>query len=208
MISLFLNTASNYLNVVLFKDKEVLDEVYLKLDKDLSKETLPCVKKVLEKNNLKPGDISEIITARGPGSFTGLRIGVTISKVYSYFLNKDLYSVSTLDVMATSINASIIVPLIDARRGYVYGSIYDQDYNVLMEEKYIKLEDLINEAEKYNKDIVYVSNDDFENINVKKYEPNSLNLIKYMHKRKEDKVSFVPTYLKRTEAEENYDKRS
>ena len=208
MISLFLNTASNFLNIVLIKDKEVIDELYLKLDKDLSKEALFNIKKLIEKNNLSPNDIDEIICTRGPGSFTGLRIGVTISKVYSYFLNKDLYSISTLDCFATSVKGKIIVPLIDARRGYVYGAIYDENYNVLMEEKYLKKEDLIKEAEKYNEDITYVSNDEFDDLDVVKYKTNSSNLIKFMHKRKENSMSFIPTYLKRTEAEENYDKRS
>lgn len=208
MISLFLNTASNFLNIALIKDKEVIDELYLKLDKDLSKEALFNIKKLIEKNNLSPNDIDEIICTRGPGSFTGLRIGVTIAKVYTYFLNKSLYSISTLDCLATSVKGKIIVPLIDARRGYVYGAIYDENYNILMEEKYLKKEDLIKEAEKYDKDITYISNDKFEDLEVVKFEPNSSNLIKYMHKRKEDSMKFIPTYLKRTEAEENYDKRS
>ena len=83
MISLFLNTSSNFLNVVLFKDEAVLDELYLKLDKDLSKEALSNIKKMFDKNELEPSFIDEIICTRGPGSFTGLRIGVTISKIYA-----------------------------------------------------------------------------------------------------------------------------
>ena len=208
MISLFLNTASNFLNIVLFKESEVLDELYLKLDRDLSKEALFNIKKLLDKNSLSPDDISDIICTRGPGSFTGLRVGVTISKVYSYFLNKKLYSVSTLNIMATSVEGDIIVPLIDARRGFVYGAIYDKDYNVLMDECYLKKEDLIEKANSYGKKVVYVSNDLFEDLEVKKYEPNSLNLLKYINKKEEDPMTFIPNYLKRTEAEENYDKRS
>ena len=208
MISLFLNTFSNYLNIVLIKDEKVLDEVYKKLDKDLSKEALSNIKEVIERNNLSPDNINEIIIARGPGSFTGLRVGTTIAKVFAYFKNIKLCSVSSLEVMATSTEGEIIVPLIDARRDYVYGAIYDKDYNVLMEEKYLKREDLIKEAEKYNKKIVYVSNDDFDDLDVKKYEPNSTNLIKYINKKEEDSKTFIPTYLKRTEAEENYDKRN
>ena len=208
MISLFLNTASNYLNLVLYKEEKDIDSIYLKLDKDLSKESLPKLKEILDRNNLNPSDIDEIICVRGPGSFTGLRIGVTIAKIYAYFLNKNLYSVSTLDVLATSAKCDIIVPLIDARRGFVYGAIYDKNYDILMKEKYIKLDELINEAEKYNQNIIYVSYDEFSGLNIKKYEPDNINLIKYMHKKIEDKISFIPTYLKRTEAEEKYDKNS
>ena len=125
MISLFLNTFSNYLNIVLIKHEKVLDEVYKKLDKDLSKEALSNIKEVIERNNLSPDNINEIIIARGPGSFTGLRVGTTIAKVFAYFKNIKLCSVSSLEVMATSTEGEIIVPLIDARRDYVYGAIYD-----------------------------------------------------------------------------------
>ena len=51
-------------------------------------------------------------------------------------------------------------------------------------------------------------NDEFEDIEVSKYEPNSNSLIKHMNKKEENSMTFVPTYLKRTEAEENYDKRN
>ena len=142
MISLFLNTSSEYLHIALLKDNKVYKEKYLKLAKALSKEALINIKYLLEENNLKPNDLEEIICVRGPGSFTGLRVGVTIAKTYAHFLNKKLYSLSSLEVLATSLNSEIIVPLINARRGYVYGAIYDKDYNVLLKEQYLTLEKL------------------------------------------------------------------
>lgn len=202
MISLFLNTSSNFLNVALVKDNVVLDEIYLKLDKDLSKETLVNIEKIISFNKLLPNDISEIVCVRGPGSFTGLRVGVTIAKTFAYFLNKDLYSVSNLFVMATSVNSDVIVPIIDARRGFVYACVYDKDYNIIMEEKYIKLEDLKSYVSSLSKDYVFVSNDSFDDLDVILYRPSISNLYKYMDKRLEDAVSFIPNYLKKTEAEE------
>lgn len=202
MISLFLNTSSNFLNVSLVKDCNVLDEVYIKLDKDLSKETLVNIEKIISSNDLLPNDIDEIICVRGPGSFTGLRVGVTIAKTFAYFLNKKLYSVSNLFVMATSVSSDIIVPIIDARRGYVYACVYDKDYNILMEEKYIKLDELKEYVSSLAKDFVYVSNDSFDDLDVSLYKPLTDNLYKHMDKRLEDAVSFIPNYLKKTEAEE------
>ena len=138
MISLFLNTSSNYLNVGIYKDGKVIDSIYEKYDKDLSKEALYKMSLLLSNNSLALDEIDEIVCVRGPGSFTGLRIGVTISKTIAYFLNKELYSASSLDVMATSVSGDIIVSLINARRGYVYAAIYDREYNVLFKESYIK----------------------------------------------------------------------
>lgn len=201
MISLFLNTSSNFLNIGLAKNNKITKEIYKQLDKDLSKETLYLIKSLLNEENLTPNDLDEIICVKGPGSFTGLRVGVTIAKTMAYFLDKNLYSTSSLDVMATSKQNDIIVPLIDARRGYVYAKIYDKDYNIIMEEKYIKLEELQEKVKELNKKTTYISNNPFE-FEVKKYKPDLNRFYKYGTKTKENPMSFVPNYLKKTEAEE------
>lgn len=201
MISLFLNTSSNFLNIGLAKEGKIIDEIYKQLDRDLSKETLYLIKELLEKQNLKPKDLDEVICVKGPGSFTGLRVGVTIAKTMTYFLEKSLYSTSSLNVMATSVTKDLIIPIIDARRGYVYGAIYDKEYNVLMDERYIKLEDLIEKIKTYNKEYIFVSNDEFQ-IKTEKFKPNLQNFYNKGTKTKEKPMSFVPNYLKKPEAEE------
>lgn len=201
MISLFLNTSSNYFNACLAKDNQVIASILKKYDRDLSKEALFEITEMIKNEGLTPENIDEIICVRGPGSFTGLRVGVTIAKTMAYFLNKPLYSVSSLDVMATSVESDIIIPIIDARRDYVYGAIYDKDYNVLMKECYIKLDELLKTVNSYQGKKVFVSYDkfDFETINPN---PNLDNLLKQNFKIKEDSLNFIPTYLKRPEAEE------
>lgn len=207
MISLFLNTSSNYLNIAIVKNNIVVEKFNKKLDNDVSKEAVFKIKELLNNNNLKPNDIDEIICTRGPGSFTGLRVGATISKVYAHFLNKKLYSVSTLYLMATSQKEKLIVPLINARRGYVFAAIYDENYNEVLKEQYIKLEDLIEKVNSLNKKVIYVSNDEFENLKVENYEPNINNLYNHMKKCEENSITFVPNYLKKTEAEEKLNAR-
>ena len=201
MISLFLNTSSNYFNICLANDNKVIDSFSKRYDKDLSKEALDQIKELIENNNITIDDIEEIICVRGPGSFTGLRIGVTIAKTIAYFKNKKLYSTSSLEFMASSVNNDIIVPLIDARRGYVYAEIFDKDYNVLMKECYIKQEELIERVNSYQKNTTYVSLDSFE-FETEVFEPNFEKFFKLNFKQKEDSMTFIPTYLKRTEAEE------
>ncbi len=201
MISLFLNTASSRFNAAIAKDNKVLDSVVSYYEKDLSKDALLEITKLLDNNNLGANDVDEIICVRGPGSFTGLRIGVTIAKTFAYFLKKELYSVSSLDVMASSVSGDVIVPLIDARRGYVYAAIYNKNYNVLMNECYIKLDDLLDKVEFYSDDAVFVSLDEFSFKTVK-YVPDMDKFFSLNFKRKENSMTFVPEYLKRTEAEE------
>ena len=201
MISLFLNTASSRFNAAIAKDNKVIDSICTDYDKDLSKDALLEIVKLLENNDFNVNDVDEIICVRGPGSFTGLRIGVTIAKTFAYFLGKDLYSVSSLDVMACSVSSDVIVPLIDARRGYVYASIYDKDYNVLMTECYIKLDDLLEKVKSYSGDTAFVSLDDFD-FDTIKYVPDMDKFFSLNFKRKENSMTFVPEYLKKTEAEE------
>ncbi len=201
MISLFLNTFSNCFNAAIVKDNIVLDSINKDYGMDLSKEALYQISLLLEKKGLTVDDISEIVCVAGPGSFTGLRIGVTIAKTMSYFKNIKLYSTSSLDVMATSVKGDIIVPIIDARRGYVYGAIYDKDYNVLMKECYIKLDELMDKAKSCSSNPLFVSKDEFE-FEVIPFNPDLDNFYKYNLKREVDSMTFVPNYLKKTEAEE------
>lgn len=206
MISLFLNTSSNYLSLCLYKENKVISSIHKQMDRDLSKETLFLLENMLNEENLTPRDIDEIICTRGPGSFTGLRVGVTISKTFTYFLNKKLSSISSLEVMALSEKKDIIIPIIDARRGYVYGAIYDKDYNVLLEERYIKLEELQKIASTYQGEKVFVSNDNFD-FETTKYKPDFEKISTSKFKKEENPMTFVPNYLKQTEAEEKLNAR-
>ena len=170
MISLFLDTSSSNLNVGVLKNKELLKEKHIHFEKDLSKYALNEIKELLDSLNLKPNDIDNIYCVNGPGSFTGLRIGVTIAKTFAWGLNKDLYKVSSLFAMASSItNSDYIIPLIDARRNYVFTAIYDKSYNVVMEEKYISKDKLLNEVNKLNGRVTYVTTTNIDGFDVKIY---------------------------------------
>ncbi len=205
MTSLFLDTSSNYLTISVLKDNISLITKHEYLSKTLSKMALPYIKEVLDSLEIKPNDIDEIVCVNGPGSFTGLRVGVTISKTYAYSLNKKICGVSSLYTMATSIEDNYIIPIIDARHNHVFSAIYDKDYNIVMEECYISLEDLLEKVNKLDKSYTFVSNDSFD-FNSTLYEPNINNLFKYLKKNYVEVHSFVPTYLKKTEAEENLNK--
>lgn len=208
MISLFLDTSSSYLTLAIIKDGKELKSLYEYLDKDMSKETLNKIKIMMDSINLKPNDVSNIIVVTGPGSYTGLRVGVTIAKTYAWGLHKNLYSVSSLKTLATTISLenTYIVPIIDARRGYFFAGIYDEEYNEVLKDTYIKYEDLKEKLDTLNKPYKFVTTSKVEGIESIIYKPNIENLFKHM---KFDEVSphtLVPNYLKKTEAEENLKK--
>lgn len=208
MISLFLDTSSSYLTLAILKDGKELKSLYEYLDKDMSKETLNKIKIMMDSLNLKPNDVSNIIVVTGPGSYTGLRVGVTIAKTYAWGLHKNLYSVSSLRTLATtlSLKNTYIVPIIDARRGYFFAGIYDEEYNEVLKDTYIKYEDLKEKLDTLNKPYKFVTTSKVEGIESIIYKPNIENLFKHI---KFDEVSphtLVPNYLKKTEAEENLKK--
>lgn len=204
MTSLFLDTSSSYLTIAILKDNKILQNIYMKTGNDLSKYVLIKIKELLEQEKLEPNNIDEIICVNGPGSFTSLRIGVTIAKTYAWGLNKKIIPVSSLFTMATSIkDYDFIIPVIDARHNHVFAGIYNNNYQIIMEDKYISINDLLKEIAKLKGKYIIVSSDNIDEINTIKYKPNIENLFCYLNKVEIDPHKFVPNYLKQTEAEEH-----
>ena len=95
------------------------------------------IKYVLNESNVSINKLSAIAVSNGPGSYTGLRIGVAAAKGLCYALDIPLISISTLLVLAKQIKFikdGLIIPVIDARRNEVYSAVYDKSYNKIREE--------------------------------------------------------------------------
>ena len=84
----YLDTTSDYLYSAIYKDGEIITEINKNLGHELSIYTVDEINKMMESVNIKPNDIDKIIVVTGPGSFTGIRIGVTIAKIFAYTQNK------------------------------------------------------------------------------------------------------------------------
>lgn len=212
MINLFIDTCTKYLILALYKNNEIIEYFQMEADNNLSVLLLPKIDELLKKSNLEIKDVDKMYVSNGPGSFTGIRIGVTTAKTIAYGLNKEINTVSELEVLASvDTNKKYIVPLIDARRNYVYTGMYNNNLNIEIENKYIDLDEFYNFLSKnYNiNDILFVSNDSF-NINT---EVPKINIWKIIEKHRKDESMnphlVNPNYLKLTEAEEKLnDKRN
>ena len=211
---LYLDTSTSVLYCALYRNGEVFAYLKEPLGKELSKDALFLISEMFKKCDVEVTDIKKIIVVNGPGSFTGIRIGLTIAKIFAWSKHIDVIPISSIEAMAYSLDgdASYVVPLIDAKRGYVYSSIYDNLNNAfIMSEKYISIDTLKVTLDTIDGKVVFITNDSFEDLdNVQKYAPNFLNIINKTKDRESVNVhSLDANYLKRTEAEENLDdKRS
>lgn len=108
-------------------------EYTLEVDRKLSSLLAPTVNRILDSLGWKAKDIDYLVSGLGPGSFTGMRTGVSFIKGMGWALNKPIIGISTLDILAENAGASEkqIVPIIDARRSLIYCSIYKNKNNKL-----------------------------------------------------------------------------
>ncbi len=203
MTFFYIDTTSSYLYTAIVKDNNLLIEKKENLGKRLSVETNKIVSDMFNEVNLKPNDINKIIVVNGPGSFTGIRIGVTLAKIMAYTLNIPITTITSLEAMAKSIKTDkLIVPIINARREACYGAIYDHDKEIMPGE-YLTIEKLKMILLGLNKEYEFISNDKF-NFPTTEYNPDILNIVSYYQDRKTINPHMVnPLYLKLTEAEEN-----
>lgn len=204
MKTLYIDTSSDYLYSGIVINDKLVSSIKKKYEKDLSKEALPQVIELFNKENIIPKDLDKIIVVNGPGSFTGIRIGITIAKTIAWALNINITPISGLTAMAISCNTNTYkMPLIDARRGYVYGAIYDKDNNEVIEDSHINLQNLLNKSKDLDNVTVITNNDIDINLKKENYNPDILKIVNYFEKSDGVNPHLVnPIYLKKTEAEE------
>ncbi len=202
---LYVDTSSDYLYSGIVINDTLVSECQEKLGKDLSKEALPRIISVFNKANITPNDLDKIIVVTGPGSFTGIRIGVTIAKTIAWSLDIPIVPISGLTAMAISNKQEgYSMPLIDARRGFVYGALYDNDINPIIDDTHILLDELTKKCHNYYNPITVITNNEIAiDYSVNTYEPDILKIVAYFKNKEGLNPHMInPIYLKKTEAEE------
>jgi tRNA threonylcarbamoyladenosine biosynthesis protein TsaB len=215
-MSLILNieTSEHVCSVAISKDKKL---VAIKEDSEgmsHSKLLARFVDDILKENDIKPNELDAIAVSKGPGSYTGLRIGVSFAKGMCYGLDIPLISVGTLEALANAAikkhKTNLICPMIDARRMEVYTALYNGSLDVL-EEVSAEIVDVDFKHELLQKEkIVFCGSGSkkFEVINNNDnsvfdfdIQPSTQNMIeisykKFKNKEFEDNAYFEPFYLK------------
>ena len=201
---LYIDTSSSYLYSGIVCDNELIASVKEDLGQELSRVALPKIASMFEENTIKPTDIDKIIVVNGPGSFTGIRVGLTIAKVYAWSLNIPISTITSLEAMKVScIYDGPIFSIIDARREYSYSSIYDVEKCILKHQHMTneQIMEVLNILDNY----IIITNDDTSLAGEKcSYDPDILSIVnKYVEKENINPHLVNPEYLKLTEAEES-----
>ena len=196
---LFVDSATATLVVAIVIDGEIKYKYNKRVDKDMSSNLMPVVEEAFQVSGIKPNELDKIFAVNGPGSFTGIRVGLTVAKTMAWALKIPVVPISSLEVIASTGNDTNNIALIDARRGYVYAGAYDQDLNNTFEDTHALFSDL-------NISGTYISYDNFEGLKP------DIDILKVIKKHENDEGvnphSLNPKYLKLTEAEENLKKRN
>jgi len=155
---LALDTSSNGLSVAVMDNEKLLSEYFITgSKKDHSRKLMPMIEEILKDVEVGVEDIDYYAVSIGPGSFTGLRIGITTVKGMAFANDKQVVGVNTLDALAGTIEYSgeIICPLIDAKNNQVYTAIYNKGQKIV-NDNVILINELTDKLKFLNSKIVFV----------------------------------------------------
>ncbi|MGA9226601.1 MAG: tRNA (adenosine(37)-N6)-threonylcarbamoyltransferase complex dimerization subunit type 1 TsaB [Mesobacillus sp.] len=222
---LSIDTSNYVLGIGLLDGETVMGEYISNIKKNHSVRVMPAIQTLMNECSIKPGDLSKIVVAEGPGSYTGVRIGVTIAKTLAWTLNIPMSGVSSLEVAAASAGRyfdGYVSPFFDARRGQIYTGLYkynDQVIQTAKEDQLVMSADWVRTLNEMDSRILFTSNDLHLHENVIKAElgdkavfaaitelnprPAELALLG-RDKESVDLHSFVPNYIRMAEAEANW----
>ena len=161
MLILAFETSAKAASVALADGEKLLGESYQNTGLTHSQTLLPMAQELLKSCGYTPQQVEAVAVAAGPGSFTGIRIGVAAAKGFAWGKELPCYGVSTLEAMARSLGAwqGLVVPVMDARRSQVYTATFLAEagqLSRLCEDRAISLEALGKELQEVTQPIFLV----------------------------------------------------
>jgi tRNA threonylcarbamoyl adenosine modification protein YeaZ len=228
---LSIDSATECASCAVIDENKLLGEISLNHKKQHSVILMPMVDSLLKSLELTIKDIDGFVVSKGPGSFTGLRIGMSMIKGLSQGTNKPFVSVSSLDALAynMSYTGGIICPMLDALRDNVYTALYS-----FKNDKLIKLTDymalhideLIEMLKQYDCSVTFLGDAAMKfkskllkNFDKNHFAPNHLNLVKASSLGelglnllssgiRDELFSTAPIYIRKPQAVREYEKRT
>lgn len=222
---LAIDTSSSICSVSILEDNNVICEKHNNDEKTHSQKLMPLIDKLFKEANLTLDDIDLLACSQGPGSFTGIRIGISTVKAFADVKNIPIIGVTSLESLAYNItNSGLIATLIDAKNDNVYFALYelkDNKYITIIEPASATVSNVVQYLKKYTTNITFVGDGsevhkdllsrELSNLNFASTEQNFQTSIsigksafdKYISTGYKPTYSLSPIYLKKSQAELN-----
>lgn len=213
---LAIDSASDVCSVALLDNDNLIDEINLENGRTHSENLMPLVDEIIKRNGMDIKDVELLGCTVGPGSFTGIRIGVASIKPIAEVLNIKVASVTSLEVLSKNVDdESNRVCLIDARNNQVYFGAFDKDSNLIMEYtaddintvlEQIKLDNItfIGNGAELHKDLIKTQFPNAKFSDNNKQSAKNVGLMtykKYLENKLENADTIIPIYLRKSQAE-------
>jgi tRNA threonylcarbamoyladenosine biosynthesis protein TsaB len=225
MILLALDTATTVCGASLSRDGSVIGELMLNRGGTHTRAVMDAVRALLSVSGLQIGDIDLFAVTRGPGSFTGLRIGISTVKGLAVAARKPVVGISTLEVLAhqAPVGTPLVCPVLDARRKEVYWSLYRSEGGRLVPKRSEQAGSPGDIAPFIDDDCTFIGNGvqpyagsiqagldrpmvlaGMGNDVVRPAVLARLGWMRYIDDDLDDAAAFAPTYLRKSDAELNF----
>ena len=161
MLTFGIDTCCMASTAALVDDRVLVAQMVTNRKKTHSEMMMPQIEQMFKSAEIDPMEVDVFAAAVGPGSFTGVRIGVATAKAMAQAAGKPCVAVSTLEALAHSSRFfdGIVSPILDARRGQVYNALFDSKKGSLLrltEDRALALEDLIMELKTIDRDVIFM----------------------------------------------------
>ncbi|WP_102349587.1 tRNA (adenosine(37)-N6)-threonylcarbamoyltransferase complex dimerization subunit type 1 TsaB [Bacillus sp. Marseille-P3661] len=221
MKALAIDTSNQVMGVAIIDGQSIIGEYITNVKRNHSVQLMPAIHDLMKAVGIQPKQLERIIVAHGPGSYTGVRIGVTVAKTLAWSLNIPIVGVSSLEVLAQNglYFSGLVSPIFDARRGQVYTGLYKNSQGVLQsikEDQILLLKDWLITLKDQEEKVLFLGNDvqlhqqlitevlgeQAVIATVSAYNPRPSELARIgISKEPQEIHSFVPNYIRLAEAE-------
>ncbi|KNF09622.1 tRNA threonylcarbamoyladenosine biosynthesis protein TsaB [Gottschalkia purinilytica] len=229
---LAIDTSSTVATVAIMDDEKLIGEYTINDKMTHSQKLMPIIRDIMKASDLNIDEIDVFGVSKGPGSFTGLRIGIATIKSLAHSVEKDVVGISTLDALAFNIPFSngIIVPIMDARRERVFTGIYKWEsggLHIIRENMVIEVDELMKILKERPENIIFNGDGTlvYKDKIIKElgdksiFAPKHANMARAssiaeltMAQAKEGKtesyLTLVPNYLRESQAQRELDKKN
>lgn len=157
MIILGMDTSSVNATVAVMNDSKLVAEYLISNDRTHSVIIMPLLEDMLKKCGMSLNDVDVFAVVTGPGSFTGLRIGIATIKTLAQACNKPVIGINSLESLSNNFSMqrdTLICPIIDARHEEVYNAVFENGICVA-QPRVISMDELLSELDVMDKDVVF-----------------------------------------------------